>query len=127
MVHGSFEDRLHNWDDLPRVDVGSEQLEAKLSEWIELARLHIGEPVVTYSKKSFWPYHMGKVIGELDQLPEFNILQGMAITENSTIESSGHQVRDSDYPVRLGIMEAYNFSNVLRLTSGRLMECRAFR
>jgi hypothetical protein len=111
MVFNSLENRLGSWDELPRVEVTSEQLENQLSEWLRLARLHVSEPVLVYKRSNgpMWSLDMGRIRDDIDGETDINFLQGVVITESSTANSDGHNVKARDFPIQLGFKEAYDY------------------
>lgn len=111
MVFGEFEERARQWDELPRVEVTWEQLEARLTEWVELAKAHVGEPVLTYSSNDpplYWPLSMGRVRSDIKQETDINLKQGVVLAEAPTATTDGRLVQDSQFTMDVSFWEVYN-------------------
>lgn len=100
---GGFEENIESsWEELPRIEVTTEQLTARLSEWVELAKQYPGEAVVFFDKnESILPLSMGRIRNDWDQDETVSLDEPMAITDGQYVRSDGNNLQIIDYIKRL--------------------------
>lgn len=104
--------------ELPEAEVSNEQIDARLNEWLELARAHPGELVIVYEDIHRVDLSMARIRNDIDEVVPSRTLAGITIAESPTISNNGYGMSEHDHALSLDITQIYESFQLYRLWLG---------
>ncbi|HUY53419.1 MAG TPA: hypothetical protein VMV24_02495 [Candidatus Dormibacteraeota bacterium] len=108
----SIEHRLGG--ELPEIEVSDKQIDARLNEWLELAKAHTGELVMVYEDIRHVDLYMARIRSDIDEVAPSRTLTGITIAESPTISNNGYGMSEHDYALSLDITQMYESFQLYR-------------